>query len=103
VAFLTIQPDGTRVECQIGESLYEIAWRLGRPLSSACGAKATCGLCRVKIVSGGELLTQLGDPDQKHLGNVFFITKTRLGCQARIAAEGEIVIERIAPPLPKKK
>ena len=95
MATITFQPSGLRVECQQGESIYEIAWRAGAALSSACGAKATCGLCRVKILEGEQLLTPLTDHDKKHLGNVYFLTKVRLGCQARVTAEGQIVVEPV--------
>jgi len=104
LATITFQPSGMRVECQPGESIYEVAWRSGAALASACGAKATCGLCRVKIVSGEQLLVPLTDHDKKHLGNVYFLTKVRLGCQARVATEGDIVVEAVGavkrPPAP---
>jgi uncharacterized 2Fe-2S/4Fe-4S cluster protein (DUF4445 family) len=92
---ITFQPSGLRVECQIGESVYEVAWRSNAALSSACGAKATCGLCRVKIVDGEQFLTPLTDHDKRHLGNVYFLTKVRLGCQARLAGEGDVVVEPV--------
>jgi ferredoxin len=85
--------DSLRVECQDGESIFEVALRAGRPLSSACGAKATCGLCRVRILGGEEHLTKLNDNEKKHLGNVYFITKVRLGCQARVS--GDVVCEAV--------
>ena len=84
-----------RVDCAIGESIYEVAWRAQAALSSACGAKATCGLCRVKIIRGDELLTPLGEPDKRHLGNVYFLTRTRLGCQARLTGEGDVIVEPV--------
>jgi ferredoxin len=95
LAAIVFQPENHRVECQVGESIWEVAWREGRPLSSACGAKATCGLCRVKVIAGGEHLGPIGEPDKKHLGNVYFITKVRLGCQARVVSEGEVVVEPV--------
>jgi uncharacterized 2Fe-2S/4Fe-4S cluster protein (DUF4445 family) len=103
---MTFQPSGIHVECQIGESVYEIAWRSNAALSSACGAKATCGLCRVKILEGEQLLTPLTDHDKRHLGNVYFLTKVRLGCQARVSADGHIAVEPVGavkrpPPQPR--
>jgi uncharacterized 2Fe-2S/4Fe-4S cluster protein (DUF4445 family) len=92
---ITFQPSGLRVPCNVGESIYEVAWRSGAALSSACGAKATCGLCRVKILDGEANLTPLGEHDKKHLGNVYFITKVRLGCQARLAADGNVTVEPV--------
>ena len=95
MATITFQPSGLRVECALGESVYEVAWRSGAALASACGAKATCGLCRVKILAGEQCLTPLNENDKKHLGNVYFITKVRLGCQARVPAEGDIEVEPV--------
>jgi ferredoxin len=89
------EPSGLRVDCAVGESIYEVAWRAQAALSSACGAKATCGLCRVKVIGGEELLTPISDADKRHLGNVYFITKTRLGCQARLVADGDVVVEPV--------
>ena len=107
MATITFQPTGLRVEVQQGESVYEVAWRAGAALASACGAKATCGLCRVKIVAGEQLLTPLTDHDKRHLGNVYFLTKVRLGCQARVSGEGDIVVEPVGavkrPPAPPGK
>ena len=84
--------DGLRVECQDGDSVWEVAQKAGKPLSSACGAKATCGLCRVRVLSGEPHLSPLSDAEKRHLGNVYFITKVRLGCQARVQG-GDIVVD----------
>lgn len=92
---ITFQPRGLEVECQDGETIYEVAWRAGAPLSTACGGKATCGLCRVKVLAGEAHLSPLTDAEKRHLGNVYFITKVRLGCQARIWG-GDVTLE--APP-----
>ena len=46
--------------------------------------KATCGLCRVKILAGEDALSPFNAAERKHLGNVYFITKTRLSCQAKV-------------------
>jgi hypothetical protein len=43
-------------------------------------------------MAGEEHLTPLGPPERKHLGNVYFITKLRLSCQARVSG-GEVTVE----------
>jgi ferredoxin len=53
--------------------------------------KATCGLCRVKILAGEAALSPFNAAEKKHLGNVYFITKTRLSCQSRVS--GDVVVE----------
>ena len=94
MAAITFLPLGTRVECVAGESIFEVARRAAVPVSTACVAKATCGLCRVKIVDGEAHLSPFGGPEGRHLGNVYFINKLRLSCQARILPNaGEIVVE----------
>jgi len=80
------QPSGLFVLAQPGQSLFELARAAGVPVSTACVGKGTCGLCRVKVRHGEDLLTPLTDADRKHLGNVYFLTKTRLSCQARLVA-----------------
>jgi len=92
--------DGLRVECGEGESVFEVALRAGRPLASACGAKASCGLCRVKILAGEEHLSAFNANERKHLGNVYFITKVRLGCQARVT--GDVVVEAVQQSIKAK-
>jgi ferredoxin len=78
-------------EGQPGESLFEIGRRNGVAISTSCNGKASCGLCRVVIVAGEEGLTLMGPLEKRHLGNVYFITKQRLSCQARLAENATAV------------
>jgi ferredoxin len=95
VTFVTGGAGGarTRVEGRAGASLFELARGAGIAVSTACVGKATCGLCRMKVVAGEEALSPFNDAERKHLGNVYFITKQRLSCQARLAAAGDVVVE----------
>ena len=97
MAAITFLPSGTRVECVAGESIFEVARRAGIPVATACVAKATCGLCRVKIVDGEAHLSPFGGPERRHLGNVYFINKLRLSCQARLLSEGSEIVVEIPP------
>jgi len=81
---VTFQPSGVVVPGQPGESLFEIGRRSGVPISTSCNGKASCGLCRVVILAGEDGLTPLNSFERRHLGNVYFITKQRLSCQARL-------------------
>lgn len=80
------EPGNVVVTGQPGESLFEIGRRNGVAIATSCNGKASCGLCRVVIVAGEEGLTPLGPLEKRHLGNVYFITKQRLSCQARLTA-----------------
>jgi 2Fe-2S ferredoxin len=95
---ITYLPAGVRVECAAGESVFEVARRAGIEVTTACVGKATCGLCRVKIVEGEGHLTPLNAAERKHLGNVYFINKLRLSCQARVGdGEAHVVVELPGP------
>jgi 2Fe-2S ferredoxin len=94
VPSVTFQPSGVRVDCADGDSVFDVGRRAGVPISTACVGKATCGLCRVKILDGEALLSPLNAAEKKHLGNVYFITKMRLACQTRV--HGDVVVD--VPP-----
>ena len=96
MAAVTFMPAGRRIECAVGESVFTIARRSQVAITTACVGKATCGLCRVKVLEGEALLSAFNAGERKHLGNVYFITKQRLSCQARVSG-GDVVVE--VPPL----
>jgi 2Fe-2S ferredoxin len=90
VPSVTFLPSGLRADCADGESVFEVARRAGVAITTACVGKATCGLCRVKIAAGEDALSPLNAAERKHLGNVYFLTKLRLSCQARVC--GDVVV-----------
>jgi ferredoxin, 2Fe-2S len=85
------------LEAREGEDLLEIFQAHDVPIATSCGGLATCGLCRIKVVSGGEALTPIRPQEIVHLGNVAKITGQRLACQSKVHGEGEIVVE--IPPV----
>jgi len=94
---VTFLPSGLRIECEVGESVFAVARRSQVAITTACVGKATCGLCRVKIVAGEAQLSAFNADERKHLGNVYFITKQRLSCQAKLVGEGEVTVEIPVP------
>ena len=95
---ITFEPFHVAFPCADGESIFEVARRNGVPISTACAGQATCGLCRVKVLSGEPFLPAFGASERKHLGNVYFITKERLACQARVTG-GDVSV--LVPPIRK--
>ncbi len=85
-------PLGIRVPCEEGATIFGVAQGAKIGISTACGAKATCGLCRVKILAGEPYLSPLTATEKKHLGNVYFITKLRLSCQTTVH-NGDVTVE----------
>jgi 2Fe-2S ferredoxin len=95
MASVTFQPAGLRVACADDASIFDVGRGAGIDIATACVGKATCGLCRVKILVGEAHLSPLNAAERKHLGNVYFITKTRLACQTRVS--GDVVVEIPSP------
>jgi ferredoxin len=93
---ITFMPHGISEACAVGESVFAVGRRAGIEIETACVGQATCGLCRVKILEGEEHLGPLTDADDKHLGNVYFLTRVRLSCQAVVTGDGDVIVE-LAP------
>lgn len=88
---VTFLPFGLTVDCAEGETIFAAARRGNVPVPTACVGKATCGLCRVKVISGAEHLPPINRDEQKHLGNTYFITKLRLSCQCPVSG-GDVTV-----------
>jgi ferredoxin, 2Fe-2S len=97
---VTIEPLGVTLDCNEGESVFACARRNGVLIPTACAGKATCGLCRVKMLAGEANVEPINRDEQKHLGNTYFITKLRLSCQLR--PTGDITVGVPNMPEPKK-
>jgi len=97
---ITYLPQDVTIECADGETVFEVGWRSDIPIESACVGKATCGLCRVKIVAGEENLSAYNELEEKHLGNVYFLTKVRLSCHCVV--RGDVTVE-LAPKKKRKR
>ena len=65
---VTILPAGLVVDVADGTTLFDAGAKLGAGIETACVGKGTCGLCRVKIVSGGDVTIELA-PRKKPAGS----------------------------------
>ena len=74
-------------------SLLEALQRAGHPIATSCGGVATCGLCRLTVARGGELLSPIGPSEITHLGTIARVVGLRLACQARCAEDGDVLVE----------
>ncbi|MCU1281201.1 MAG: ferredoxin [bacterium] len=97
---VTIQPLGVTLECNEGESVFACARRHNVLIPTACAGKATCGLCRVKMIAGEQNVAPMNRDEQKHLGNTYFITKLRLSCQLQPTGDLTVLVPNM--PEPKK-
>ncbi|MBN2301168.1 MAG: 2Fe-2S iron-sulfur cluster binding domain-containing protein [Lentisphaerae bacterium] len=76
-----------------GMSLFETLKREQIFLPSACGGRGKCGLCRLKVISGGGPSNQI---EKSHLSAKESVEGVRLSCQVKV--ENDIRIE-IPPEL----
>ena len=101
---IVFEPLAVRIACTAGETIFTAARRQNVLIPTACVGRGTCGLCRVKVMSGEESLSPVNPTEKRHLGNTYFITKLRLSCQAEVTAPGsgdEPVITLLIPDAAK--
>ena len=85
---LTINGD-TVLEVEQGNSVMNTLNENGIYLPSACGGKASCGQCKLQILSGGgEIL----DSEKPHFSRKEIKDNWRLGCQAKIKGDMEVKV-----------
>ena len=79
--------DGIAIE--EGATLWDHAWKLGIPISSACGGRGACGKCIIRVDRGSESLVGKTEAERGFpLGD-----DERLACQARvISADRDIYV-----------
>ncbi|MGQ9609481.1 MAG: NADH:ubiquinone reductase (Na(+)-transporting) subunit F [bacterium] len=58
-------------------------------IPSACGGKAVCGFCKVKVINGGGLVLPLEKP---FLTRDEILNNIRLACQVKVTSDIEILI-----------
>lgn len=85
------------IEAAVGTSLLRALQAADYPISTSCGGRALCGLCRLTVVQGRELLSPLNAAEIGHLGNVAKVIGLRLACQAIIERDGELELD--VPPV----
>ncbi|MBP8807430.1 MAG: (2Fe-2S)-binding protein [Kofleriaceae bacterium] len=84
-------PADVVVEVAAGTTLFDAGAQASAGIATACVGKGTCGLCRVKVVDGEAALSPYSDDEERHLGNLYRITKLRLACRTRV--DGDCTVE----------
>jgi adenylate cyclase len=74
---------GAKVQSAIGPTLLEISRANGIAHASACGGRARCGTCRVRLDEGASTLPQPGFAERFTLARVKAPDNARLACQIR--------------------
>jgi uncharacterized 2Fe-2S/4Fe-4S cluster protein (DUF4445 family) len=94
------EPEGRRVEAQVGENLLDVAHRAGVGIRTDCGGKGTCGKCKIAVDSQ-RFLCDLSQLERRHLTNQEILSNYRLACAASIMfGEGRLTVS--IPPESKQ-
>lgn len=81
------------IEVAIGTSLLQAAQKADAPEGYACGGVCACSTCHVYVKKGAQFLSEAEDEEQDVLDKAFDVRATsRLGCQAKVVAEGTIEV-----------
>ena len=91
-AELKFERENTNGVAVVGAYLIDAARRLGVEIFDECGRLGLCDTCAVTVRSGAEFLTAPTKAEIEQLSEERRNNGERLSCQAKIAAEGEIVI-----------
>jgi ferredoxin len=84
---ISFQPANVTIEVAAGSNIRDAGITAGVEIPSTCGGVGSCGLCKVKITGGADVLGAMTALEVGKLGNVFFITKERLSCQTTVAGD----------------
>jgi 2Fe-2S ferredoxin len=95
---IVVTPSGLEFEARQGETLMDAARGLGYYWPTTCGGQGVCTTCLSEVVSGGELLAEMGRSERKTLaaerGEAIFSRPVRLACQAAVLRQGTIVVSK---------
>jgi len=89
VSTIRFHPLGISAEAR-GETILEVAQRVGVPIATSCGGIGICTRCRITVLEGKEQLSErtMIERDQGRLNN--FAENERLACQSCV--EGDCTI-----------
>ena len=85
VASVRCEPSGREVRVVHDTNLLDAVLQTGLGLGQSCDGIALCGFCRVKVVEGGENLTEMAEEERKVLAAQHAGDNERLACCARIS------------------
>lgn len=81
-------------EALVGDNILEVALANGIDLQHNCGGVCACSTCHVIVKHGLKSLTEMEDDEGDQLDEAEGLTlDSRLGCQAKITGEVDLVVE----------
>jgi len=95
-ARVTFRDPAVEVEVPIGITLLEAPMSTGAVTPGACGGICACGGCHVRVEEGAQYLSTATETEEDQLDRVFDVRQSsRLACQARIIAGGDIIVRKV--------
>ncbi len=93
MAKLTFLPEEFTVEGKRGDTILDVALDNGISLQHECGGNCACTTCHVRIEKGAEQLSPMEEVEFDRLCFAeTFTSLSRLGCQAILIGDGELII-----------
>ena len=87
---VTFTPLGKAADAKPNESVLDVARRAGVPLGNSCGGVGVCARCRVRVVAGGEALTEPTAIEVRFGTARGFEEDERMACQAVVLGDVEV-------------
>jgi len=88
---ILFEPEAKKVQTPKGTTIFQAAKDAGVDIRSECGGKGLCGKCRI-IVKKSKDVSELTEPERKHLSKFEIDEGYRLACQARALKDTVVVI-----------
>ncbi|MEM3730417.1 MAG: ASKHA domain-containing protein [Candidatus Bathyarchaeia archaeon] len=83
---VTFEPISKKIEVQAKTTIFQAAKEAGINIRSECGGLGLCGKCRV-IVKKTENLSELTEPEKRHLSTFEVGQGYRLACQTKVLGD----------------
>lgn len=90
---ISARPDDVTVEAAPDQTLLDALLAAGVPVTHACGGRARCSTCRVRVEDGGDTLCPRTEDEQAMAARLSFDEATRLACQTRV--RGDACVRRL--------
>jgi len=88
---ILFEPEARKVQVPKGTTVFQTVKDAGISLRSECGGKGLCGKCRI-IIKKPEDLSELTEPEKKHLSKSEIEHGYRLACQTKVLKDTVIII-----------
>lgn len=86
-------PDDRRIQGKPGEAILKTSLRAGIPHAHACGGKARCSTCRVRIEQGLEHCGPRNKKERELAAQLHLGPEIRLACQTTL--QGNVTVQRL--------